>query len=164
VVKVFCTYAKLTEGFAFLASVEGRVYIDSLAYRSGVAKLIDLAITLPREAIEQKFLSTILTERQEREVSTYLESSEKGDLQIVRDFWSRRSVKAVGLAVRMNWEEKTNQAHVKEIRQEAVQFYTGIGTAASEDGIFSKEQKWAANAASGLTQVDLDLHRKYQNL
>ncbi len=46
---------------------------------------------------------------------------------------------------------------MKEIRKEGVRLYTGTGSQASKDGIFNKEQKWAANRASGLNQDASDL-------
>ena len=52
--------------------------------------------------------------------------------------------------MKLNWNDKSNNPQMKDIRNEAVRFYTGIGTATSEDGILSKEQKWAANHASKL--------------
>ena len=47
-----------------------------------------------------------------------------------------------------------------KIRNEAVSLYSGIGTVESEDGIFSREQKWAANQASHLSQDALELYAK----
>lgn len=49
---------------------------------------------------------------------------------------------------------------MKEIRREAVHLFTGVGSVAGKDGIFSREQKWAANRASGLSQDALDLQMK----
>ena len=72
-------------------------------------------------------------------------------MQVVRDFWNRRPVKGVGLAIKLNWDGRSSSdPYLKEIRNEAVSFYTGIGTATSDDGVFSKEEKWAANHASEL--------------
>lgn len=64
---------------------------------------------------------------------------ERSDLQVVREFWNRKPVKGVGLAMKLNWNDKSNNPQMKDIRNEAVRFYTGIGTATSEDGILSKE-------------------------
>lgn len=41
--------------------------------------------------------------------------------------------------MKLNWNDKSNNPQMKDIRNEAVRFYTGIGTATSEDGILSKE-------------------------
>ena len=49
---------------------------------------------------------------------------------------------------------------MKEIRTEAVRLNTGIGTADSKNGIFSREEKQAANLASELGQDMLDLYIK----
>ena len=39
---------------------------------------------------------------------------------------------------------------MKEIRKEGVRLFTGTGSSASRDGVFSREQKRAADRASGL--------------
>jgi len=52
------------------------------------------------------------------------------------------------------------ESQLKEIRREAVHLFTGVGSVAGKDGIFSREQKWAANKASGLSQDALDLQMK----
>ena len=51
---------------------------------------------------------------------------------------------------------------MKEVRQEAVRFYTGIGSVKGKDGIFSSEQKLAVRVASGLNPDELDLHESEQ--
>ena len=57
-------------------------------------------------------------------------------MQIVREFWMRRPVKGVGMSIKLNWNDETNAVQIKEIRQEAVRFYTGIGSN-TKDGIFT---------------------------
>ena len=55
--------------------------------------------------------------------------------------------------MKLNWEEQVadGESQLKEIRREAVHLFTGVGSVAGKDGIFSREQKWAANKASGLS-------------
>lgn len=64
-------------------------------------------------------------------------------MQIVSEFWNRRPVKGVGLAMKLNWDDQTasqsQNAQIKEIRKDAVRYYTGLGNASCEDGIFTKE-------------------------
>ena len=64
--------------------------------------------------------------------------------------------------MKLNWEEQSENAQMKEIRKESVRLYTGTGAQTSKDGIFRREQKWAANRASGLNQDALDLQMKEQ--
>ena len=77
---------------------------------------------------------------------------------IVRDFWNRKQVKGIGRAIKLNWGAQGNGGAVKEIRAEAVRLYTGIGTADSKNGIFSREEKQAANLSSELGQDMLDIY------
>jgi len=39
------------------------------------------------------------------EINTQLESKNP-NLQVIREFWSRRPVKGIGLAMKLNWEEQ----------------------------------------------------------
>jgi hypothetical protein len=59
--------------------------------------------------IESHFLSQIFTVRQEKEISRYLSES-RPNLQVVREFWNRRPVSGVGLAMKLNWEEQSENA------------------------------------------------------
>ena len=81
---------------------------------------------------------------------------------MVRDFWNRKPIKGVGLAMKLNyWQsQENNNPHLKEIRKEAVRYFTGIGNYASKDGVFNRQEKSAANFASGLSKDALDLHRR----
>ena len=119
--------SKPAEAFAFLASAESRVYTKSEAYKCGIESLIDHIVGLSKQEIERKFLSITFTERQEEAIRSYLELN-KPDLQIVREFWKRRPVKGIGMAIKLNWNDETEVAQIKEIRQEAVRLYTGIGS------------------------------------
>ena len=63
------------------------------------------------------------------------------------------------------WQgSENNDPHIKEIRREAVRYFTGIGMKRSEDGVFTREEKSAANFASGLSKDALDLSRMDYNM
>ena len=59
---------------------------------------------------------------------------------------------------------ENNDKHIKEIRREAVRYFTGIGMKKSEDGVFTRQEKSAANFASGLSKESLDLSRMDYNM
>ena len=88
----------------FLAEVESRIYSNNSAYSECIAKLIKHIVSLDASQIESEFLSANYTARQEKEIELALEMS---DLQVVRDFWQRKSIKGVGRAIRLNWEGQT---------------------------------------------------------
>ena len=59
--------------------------------------------------------------------------------------------------MKLNWEEHSENIKLKEIRKEGVRLYTGDGSHTSKDGIFSQNEKYAAQKASGLNRDALDL-------
>ena len=79
-----------------------------------------------------------LTGQQNQEVERILKA-DKPDLQVVREFWQRKSVKGVGLSLKLNCENRPNEGSMREVRQEAVRNYTGIGSIKGKDGIFSSD-------------------------
>ena len=88
----------------FLAGAESRIYSENSVYSECIAKLIEHIVSLDASQIESEFLSANYTARQEKEIELALEMS---DLQVVRDFWQRKSIKGVGRAIRLNWEGQT---------------------------------------------------------
>ena len=96
--------SKPTEGFAFLASIEERIYKVSAAYTNGIASLIEHIVGLSKQEIEREFLSMTFTDRQEEAISSHL-AQKRPDLQVVREFWSRKPVKGVGISIRLNWND-----------------------------------------------------------
>ena len=116
---MFIQLAKPHQAFAFLESVESRVYQESVAYRESIASLVEHIAMLSKADIERSFLSCNFTARQEREITAYL-SNAKADLLIVREFWNRKPVKAIGLAMKLNWEGSNHQYKINEIRREAI--------------------------------------------
>lgn len=68
--------------------------------------MIEHVASLDPSQIESEFLSANYTPRLEKEIELALEMS-RPDLQVVRDFWQRKSIKGVGRAIRLNWEGQT---------------------------------------------------------
>ena len=60
---VFIHLGKPQEAFRFLASVEGRIYQESPAYRCSIANLIEYIASLSKDSIERWFLSSNFTVR-----------------------------------------------------------------------------------------------------
>ena len=86
----------------------------------------------------QKFLSLTFTRRQEAEIDRYL-LQDSPNLQVVREFWCRRPVKAVGLSMNLDWKDQSNGQMLK-VRSEGVNNFMGSQLAqASSTGIFSQE-------------------------
>ena len=106
---VFTKLNKLEEAFEFLTAAECKIKGDSFGYRSAVASIIEHVVKLPKSEIESKFLSQTFTERQEAEISDYLKDV-RPNLKLIQLFWSRRPVQAVGLAIKLNWEEQKENA------------------------------------------------------
>ena len=98
-------------------------------------------MTLPKTEIERRFLSANFTSKQETEIAAYLSNS-NADLKVAREFWNRRPIKAVGLAMKLNYwqgqEYNDPNPQIKEVRREAIRYFTGIGLKRSEDGVFTK--------------------------
>jgi len=157
-VVVFVKLNKIEEAFEFLTALESMQVEDhdnGAGYRSAVATIIEHVATLSKEEIENRFMSQTFTERQEREIYDYL-SDARPNLLVVQEFWRRKPVSAVGLAIKLNWDEQQQNAQLKEIRKEAVRLFTGVGTSTNIDGVFTRDEKRAANLASSLNQDALE--------
>ena len=102
---------KLTEAFSFLEQSEGLIVDEqsSRAYSQAIAELIEYLVTLPKQEIEIKFLSVNFTRMQDREIDAYLQNK-RTDLLVVREFWNRKPVKGVGLAIKFNWNDTQNSS------------------------------------------------------
>ena len=136
--KVFTTLGKVNEAIDFLSAAEPRLQADSETYETALAQLVEHVVRLDKAQIQSSFLARNFTRRQEAVISAYLQCA-RPTMQVIREFWNRRAVKAVGLAMQLDWEDHAESAQVKAIRKQAVRLFTGIGTSVSEDGIFSSE-------------------------
>ena len=72
-VQVFIKLRKVTEAFSFLEQTES-LAIDEQTYKQAVASLIEHLVTLPRQGIENLFLSVNFTRRQDEVIDKYLAS------------------------------------------------------------------------------------------